>query len=269
MALRRFKQDFGSRKLESITRVEAEDWADRVPAGVTAVAITCVNAAVDRDVLDRNPFRGLSKKGKGRSDTAPPTADEFDLLLAACDVFGHLYGPHLRSLLTVAAYTGMRPGELFALEWGDVSLETRRIHVQRRVYEGKLDVPKSGKPRMIALPPQARDALLQINLHQDDNLVFQSIDGHRLSQSTMSGYWGKIKARAGLEFDFYLATKHWAVHHLYVEQGLPAHVVAAQMGWSLKSTMAMLETYSHHSIGALDAIDAAFDSNVTPLRAAG
>ena len=49
----------------------------------------------------------------------------------------------------------------------------------------------------------------------------------------------------------------------------PVRVVAAQMGWSLKSTMAMLETHSHHSIGALDAIDAAFDSNVTPLRAAG
>ena len=85
----------------------------------------------------------------------------------------------------------------------------------------------------------------------------------------MSGYWGRIKARAGLDFDFYLATKHRAVHHLYVELGLPAHVVAAQMGWSLKSTMAMLETYSHHSIGALDAIDAAFDRTVTPLRAAG
>ena len=83
----------------------------------------------------------------------------------------------------------------------------------------------------------------------------------------MSQYWGKVKAAAGLEFDFYAATKHRAVHHLYVELGLPAHVVAAQMGWGLKSTIAMLEVYSHHRVGALEAIDAAFEQKVTPLRA--
>ena len=43
---------------------------------------------------------------------------------------------------------------------------------------------------------------------------------------------------------------------------LRAHVVAAQMGWGLKSTIAMLEVYSHHRVGALEAIDAAFEKTV-------
>ena len=84
MALRRFKKDFGPRKLESISRIEAEDWAERVPAGVVAVVITLMNAAVRSEVLDRNVFRGLSKKGRGRADTDPPTAEEFEKLLHGC-----------------------------------------------------------------------------------------------------------------------------------------------------------------------------------------
>lgn len=60
--------------------------------------------------------------------------------------------------------------------------------------------------------------------------MFGSKHGKVLSQPTMSGYWRHVCARAGLQFDFYLATKHRAVHHLYVELGLLPHVIAAQLG---------------------------------------
>ena len=183
-------------------------------------------------------------------------------LLHGCDVHGRFDGPHMRSLLQFAAYTGLRAGELFALEVGDVDLANKRVHVQHRVHRGRLALPKSNKTRVVAVPPPARDAILRIDMVQADGLVFQSKSGKRLSQPTMS-YWGKVKAAAGLDFDFYAATKHRAVHHLYVELGLPAHVVAAQMGWGLKSTIAMLEIYSHHRVGALEAIDSAFEQKVT------
>ena len=84
-----------------------------------------------------------------------------------------------------------------------------------------------------------------------------------------SGYWGKVLAAAGLDFDFYLATKHWAVHHLHVEHGLPPRVIAEQMGWELAGTLKLLRVYGHGDIGALEEIDRAFGSNVRPLRAVG
>src|SRR6187455_454244 len=59
--------------------------------------------------------------------------------------------------------------------------------------------------------PQARDALLL--LPERDGLVFRSKTGRRMSQPTMSGYWAQMLARSGLDFDFYLATKHYGVHH--------------------------------------------------------
>jgi integrase len=153
---------------------------------------------------------------RGRADQAPPTHEQLGQLLDACRVHGD-YASQMRNLITFAAFTGMRPGELFALEWADIDVKAMRIHVQRRVYRGSTDLPKSNKTRLIALTPPARDALL--GQPRDGVLVFRAKRGGALSQPTLSGYWGNVLASAGLDFDFYLATKHYAVHHLYAELG--------------------------------------------------
>jgi integrase len=258
--------DFGTRPLGSITWIEAMNWAERVPVGVTGVVVTCLNAAVDAELIERNRFRGLGRRGRGRADQAPPTEEELGLLLRACDTHGW-YAPQMRSLITFAAYSGMRPGEIFALEWSDVDLKAMRIDVRRRLYRGHLDLPKSNKPRRIALTPPARDALLGLPSRREGGLVFRSKTGKRLSQPTLSGYWGKVLARAGLDFDFYLATKHWCVHYIHAELGLAPRVIAEQMGWTLAGVLKLLAVYGHGDVGALEESDKAFQTNVTPLRA--
>ena len=44
--------------------------------------------AMDEELIERNPFRGLMRKPKGRADEAPPTDAEFGKLLKACAVLG-------------------------------------------------------------------------------------------------------------------------------------------------------------------------------------
>jgi integrase len=160
----------------------------------------------------------------------------------------------------------MRPGEIFALEWGDIDFEAMRIDVRRRVYKGKVDLPKSNKPRRIALTPPARDALLGLPSRAEGGLVFRSKRGVRLSQPMLSGYWGKVLARAQLDFDFYLATKHYCVHYMHATLGLPPRVIAEQMGWSLYGVLKLLAVHGHGDIGALEEIDEAFKANVRHLR---
>jgi integrase len=145
-ALRRFRKDFGEQLLGSISRIEAIDWVERVPPSALPAVITLMNAAVDAELIERNPFRGLGRRSKGRSEQAPPTEEEFGRLVAACAALGP-YGPRMRALLVFAAYTGMRPGELFALEWPDIVFDAMRIDVRRRVYKGKVDLPKSNRVR--------------------------------------------------------------------------------------------------------------------------
>jgi hypothetical protein len=77
----------------------------------------------------------------------------------------------------------------------------------------------------------------------------------------------QVKARASLEFDFYLATKHFAVHDVHAELGLPPRVIAEQMSWTLAGVIKLLAVYGHGDIGALEEVDKAFQNNVTPLRA--
>jgi len=54
--------------------------------------------------------------------------------------------------------------------------------------------------------------------------------GVRLAQPTLSGYWGNVLARADLEFDFYLASKHYCVHYMHATLDLSPRVIAEQMG---------------------------------------
>ena len=264
-ALARFAADFGPRPIGTITRIEAMEWAERVPASRIPPVITLFNAAIDAELIDRNPFRGLARSTRGRADQHPPTPVEMDRILEACSTHDW-YAGQMRALTTFAAYSGLRPGELFALEWADIDFEAMRIDVRRRVYKGTIDIPKSNKTRRVALTPPARDSLLGHPTRATGPLVFTSKQGKRLSQPTLSTYWGKVLARAKLDFAFYLATKHWCVHYMSVTLGIEPRVIAEQMGWSLKATMPLLAVYGHGDVGALEAIDRAFQSNVRVLR---
>jgi hypothetical protein len=137
------------------------------------------------------------------------------------------------------------------------------------VYRGNVDVPKNGEPKMIALVPPARDILLrQPTRTREDGLVFVSKRGNRLSAPTLSHYWSQIKARCGLDFDFYLATKHYGVHRLYT-LGLSRRAIAAQAGWSEHAVDKMLRVYGHTDLVALAEVDALYASSSpdAPARA--
>ncbi len=112
--LKRLTAEFGDRTLASIERHEAVQWAERHERkqSILQAVVTMFSLAMDEELIERNPFRGLMRKPKGRADEAPPTDAEFGKLLKACAVLGD-HGPRMRSLLTFAAFSGMRPGELW------------------------------------------------------------------------------------------------------------------------------------------------------------
>jgi integrase len=214
-----------------------------------------MNYAVKMRVIAHNPFRGKSKRGRGRADTPPPTVKQFEALLDACDVLGD-YAPQMRALVVFAAYTGMRPGELYELRWSDIDLARNRITVSRRLYRGAVDTPKSNKPKTIALPPPARDVLMRQPTRTGE-LVFVSMRGKQLTAATVSQYWALVKSRAELGVDFYLATKHYGVHLLY-KLCLSKRAIAAQMGWSEDAVDGLLRVYGHADHVALSEVDALY-----------
>lgn len=88
---------------------------------------------------------------KSERDPDPLTKEEVDDLLTK----GCLH-PADRAAVTIAIYTGMRPGEICALAREDIDLDAGVIHVRRAITStGTFKVPKTGKPRTILLFPPA------------------------------------------------------------------------------------------------------------------
>jgi hypothetical protein len=125
-------------------------------------------------------------------------------------------------------------------------------------------LPKSNEVREVALLPPAAEALQ--GHPRRSNYVFVSKLGRRMAQSTLSNYWRLVLAKAGLEFDFYLATKHACVHHMWVELGVDKADIEKQMGWSLGGAEELLKVYGHRDVGFRERIQAKYRDNVVQLR---
>lgn len=84
----------------------------------------------------------------------PLTHDEFDLLISK----GCLH-PQDAAAITLAVYTGLRPGELCALAVEDIDLEAGKIEITRAITaNGSFKTPKTGKPRTVLLMEPALKA---------------------------------------------------------------------------------------------------------------
>ncbi len=94
------------------------------------------------------------------------------------------------NFMKMALFTGMRRGELFKLQWTDISFERGFIHIRG---------PKGGKDEKIPLNPQAR-GLLKDHPRTNSPYVFPGRGGRQ--RVDISKQVNRIKARAGLPKDF-------------------------------------------------------------------
>lgn len=78
----------------------------------------------------------------------------------ALDVHGE-FGPPFRAMIVFSAYVGLRPGELCALERGDIGRDEVTIR-QNLDGTGTIKAPKNGRERIVVLPPPARHALVDV-----------------------------------------------------------------------------------------------------------
>jgi integrase len=106
-------------------------------------------------LVESNPFSNMRLPGAEKKPTiTPPTMDEYRALLDACTVLGG-YGPEFKAMMQFAAWTGVRQGELFALQWDAVDEDEITVR-QSRKLDGTLGLPKNGEVRTIPLLPPAR-----------------------------------------------------------------------------------------------------------------
>jgi integrase len=82
--------------------------------------------------------------------------------------------PERRRLFRVALHTGMRPGEVFALQKSDVDFDAGTINVHRSHERNET---KTGKARVIPIPPACAGDLLESTLSSPSEVIFGDEDG--------------------------------------------------------------------------------------------
>ena len=106
------------------------------------------------------------------------------------------------AVFIVAAFTGLRMGELRALRWRDVDFAAHVIRVRSSYANGVTTTPKSGKLRSVPLVDAAAEWLARLDRerasHDDGQLVFAELDGSHLSDGRLRWRYAKALERAGL-----------------------------------------------------------------------
>src|SRR4051794_13804124 len=162
-ALRAFKEDFARIRLRDLDKPTARSWALRVPQSNVRVARAMLGDAINDGLHPGpNPFSNLRlEQSRGRKDLTALTESELQALAETTLAVHGEFGPAFRAMIVFAAYVGLRPGELFALERTDVRQDEVTIR-QNLDGTGQLKLPKNGKQRVVILPPPARAALVDV-----------------------------------------------------------------------------------------------------------
>jgi integrase len=214
-----------------------------------------------------NPFSNLRlEQSRGRKDLIALTEDELtEPGEKALDVSGE-FGPSFRAMIIFAAYVGLRPGELFALERGDVGRDEVTIR-QNLDGTGTIKAPKNGRERIVVLPPPAREALADVPVRLDVPWQFVTPRGRRFTKSSLYYYWNPVRAAFGRPgMDFY-ELRHFCATHL-LELGVSHADVAIQLGHTDGGALVM-STYGHPSEDpARERLKRAYEANVTRLLGA-
>lgn len=262
----KFGTDYAGKLLCDITRTEARAWALANRSRWKSVRAMFTDAVRD-GLAPANPFVDMRlSTSRGRRDLSAPTETDVQQLAdAACEVWGD-YGRRVYSkLIVLAAYTGMRPGELYGLRWSDVDWEAGAVHVARQFNwkVGKMTPPKNGKERWVPLLPAARAALTAVP-HQREE-VFCTPRGGIFHGGIAHYYWHPVRCSVGRpDWDFYVLRHSFGT--MLANRGLAPYDIAEAMGHQDGGKLAM-DTYIHvRSRDARSRIHAAFAANVAPLE---
>ncbi len=203
-------------------------------------------------LIDRNPFQKLGiSRGKGRRDQQPPSEQQ------VWEIISHahrLAAPSFAGWLQVAAFTGLRPGELDALRWERIDFDRERIVVaeQFNAATRRFDTPKNHLRREAPLTAHARSAFL--GLPREGEFCFVSLRGEHWTPSSRAYHWKAVRAAAGWEGSLYLATRHFAGWYMVNELEMPSEDVAIALGHQDGGNL-VRRLYGHRDRGrALDRI---------------
>ncbi|MNS17045.1 Transposase [compost metagenome] len=265
LTLKRYVRPFlGERRLDKLTPRDIQELintlkekkrSSRTIRGTHVVLSSALAQAVKQQLLPRNPAEGALLPARQQSEMmalGPEEARRF-LEEAAKDRWGLLFA--------LALYTGMRPGEIRALQWKDFDLENRIVTIRRAVSKGRdgwyFKPTKTKQVRRNPLPPslvarleayRAEQKVLQGMIARadfvDHDLVFANESGRPLDEGNLiQRHFKPILKRAGLPAKLRLYDLRHSMATLLLHTDENIKVISERLGHS-DATMT-LNVYAH------------------------
>lgn len=150
---------WGNERIGDIKAFRVEAWldgldkADGTKSKTKAVFSVLYQHALRYGWASRNPIREVRQSAKRQQTPDILTPEEVNVLLT-------LLPDYARTMVVVAAVTGLRRGELVGLRWEDVDFEKGRIQVRRSLVDQIAGEPKTEtSKRPVPLEPALASAL--------------------------------------------------------------------------------------------------------------
>jgi integrase len=202
-------------------------------------------------VVGRNVTEDVDPSQVKRDEEIQPlNSDQTRAFLKAAE------GNRLEALYVVAVHTGMRPGEILALKWDDVDLDSGTLQLNRALSDGEFNSPKTPRSRRrIKLTTgsvkalrahrkrQLEERIQHAGLWKDYGLVFPSTVGTPINHRNLARSFKALLKCAGLPQAVRLYDLRHTCATLLLFRNVHPKNVQELLGHA--SIALTLDTYSH------------------------
>lgn len=222
-------------------------WRPKTVRNALVVLKTMLSTAVEWGYLDQSPAEKVRPPRLEHVERESLTLEELGRVLAVA-------GEPWALMFELAAWSGLRRGELLALQRGDLELgEPGSVHVRRSLGRYGMGTPKSkAGRRVVALEPRLRDALRRhlnrgavVDLDPDPaEFLFPSPRraAMPIDPDALTGAWERALRRAGVRHMPLHALRHTAAS-LMVASGATVKEVQRTLGHA--SAQLTMDVYAH------------------------
>ncbi len=237
------------------------------------------NHAIEDELVTLNPVAGVVKRLKltrdKETEIEPLTKAEVSTFLETCRQCRPDYYP----FFLTAFRTGMRLGEILAIQWNDIDWNGRFIRVSKSFKRGTITPTKTGKSRRVDMSDQLTETLRLLYTQRKKEalregsaeiaaFIFHEKNKQPLSQNTVRYVFKRILHKAGLREIRFHDTRHTYASLLLSEGQSPVYV-KEQLGHS--SIQMTVDIYGHlipgSNRGAVNQLDETQPSATYPQPA--
>lgn len=231
------------------------------------------NRAVEWRFIKTNPMQDIKKPKVEQAEISVYDEKEVKQLFEALEHEKLMW----RVMISLALTTGLRRGELLALEWKDIDLDNRIIDVRQSltfVKDGgylikepktknslrKVSIPQSLLPDLKALKVQCnKDRLNAAELWEGGErfFVFSAWNGKPLYPSSVKTWWSRFIKRNNLRYIRFHDLRHTSAT-LLINQGVHAKIISERLGHA--NILTTMNIYGHALRSADQAAADKFDT---------